>query len=187
MRLNLGCGDRKIEGFHNVDSVALCAPDEVVDLESFPWPWADNSVEEVMLNHVLEHLGQETEVYLSIIKELYRVCKHDSMVHIRVPHPRHDNYLSDPTHVRPITLKGLSMFSAAKCRLWQEAGAANTPLALYMNVDFELVYYENRLDPKWQSLLDDGLPADELQMAMRTSYNVIEEVRATLVVQKKAA
>lgn len=187
MRLNLGCGNRKIEGFHNVDSAVACAPDQVVDLEVFPWPWEDNSVEEIMLNHVLEHLGQETSVYLRVIKEIYRVCKHDSMVHIRVPHPRHDNYLTDPTHVRPITLKGLSMFSAAKCRLWQEAGAANTPLALYMNVDFEIVYYENRLDPKWQSLHDDGLPEEELQMAMRTNYNVIEEVRATLLVQKKAA
>ena len=170
-----------------MDSVALCAPDEIVDLEVFPWPWANDSVDEVMLNHVLEHLGREPAVYLRIIQELYRVCKHDSMVHIRVPHPRHDNFVSDPTHVRPITLKGLAMFSAAKCRTWQAAGAANTPLALYMNVDFEMAHYENRLDPKWQSLYDNGLPLEDLQTAMRTNFNVIEEVRATLVVQKKAA
>ena len=39
MKLNLGCGNYKMNGFVNVDKFADCEPDEVVDLEVFPWPW----------------------------------------------------------------------------------------------------------------------------------------------------
>jgi predicted SAM-dependent methyltransferase len=70
MRLNLGCGNRKVSGWVNVDKVEACHPDVVADLEQLPWPWADDSVEEVMLSHVLKHLGAETKTYLGIIKEL---------------------------------------------------------------------------------------------------------------------
>ena len=42
MRLNLGCGYNKREGFVNVDSSPYCAPNFIHDLEEFPWPWADS-------------------------------------------------------------------------------------------------------------------------------------------------
>ena len=70
MRLNLGCGNRKLEGWVNVDREAACKPDRVADLEKLPWPWPDDSAEEVMLSHVLEHLGADPKVYLGIVKEL---------------------------------------------------------------------------------------------------------------------
>ena len=37
MRLNLGCGNSKIPGWTNVDKIGACSPDQVVDLEAFPW------------------------------------------------------------------------------------------------------------------------------------------------------
>ena len=63
MRLNLGCGYNKREGFVNVDSSPHCAPDLIHDLEEFPWPWADSSIDEILMVYVLEHLGATTEVY----------------------------------------------------------------------------------------------------------------------------
>ena len=44
------------------------------------------------------------------MKELYRICKNNSIIDIVVPHPRHDDFLSDPTHVRPITDMTLSLY-----------------------------------------------------------------------------
>ncbi|HEV7393411.1 MAG TPA: methyltransferase domain-containing protein, partial [Burkholderiales bacterium] len=96
MKLNLGCGYNKLEGYINVDSQPACAPDKVVDLEHFPWPFPDNSVDKIMMTHVLEHLGADKQTFFGIIKELYRVCKPAATVHIIVPHPRHDTFIGDP-------------------------------------------------------------------------------------------
>ena len=70
MKLNLGCGGDKRPGWTNVDKYPEFAPDQVTDLEQLPWAWADDSVDEVMLRHVLEHLGATPDLYLGIIKEL---------------------------------------------------------------------------------------------------------------------
>src|SRR4051812_34057053 len=102
MKLNLGCGNTKLDGFVNCDMQASCNPDRIVDLEVLPWPFADNCADEVVLSHVLEHLGESAKVYLAVIKELYRICAPDAVVRIAVPHPRHDDFLTDPTHVRPV-------------------------------------------------------------------------------------
>ena len=137
LRLNLGCGTKHLDGYINVDKFGN--PDLKLDLETFPWPWEDNSVVEVELRHVLEHLGQQTKVYLKIIQELYQICQSQVRVHVVVPHHRHDDLLHDPTHVRPITPFGLSMFSKKLNKQWQANGDATTPLGLYLDVDFELV------------------------------------------------
>ena len=80
MRLNLGCGYNKRQGWTNVDRSAACNPDQLVDLESFPWPWEASTIDEIMLNHVLEHLGATTEGYIGIIKEIWRVCRNAATV-----------------------------------------------------------------------------------------------------------
>ena len=53
LRLNLGCGFKQLEGYVNVDRFGN--PDLKFDLETFPWPWLDNSVIEIKLIHILEH------------------------------------------------------------------------------------------------------------------------------------
>ena len=55
MKLNLGCGNNKIDDWINVDKEEACNPDKVVDLEVFPWPWPDNGIDDIKLIHVLEH------------------------------------------------------------------------------------------------------------------------------------
>lgn len=151
MNLNLGCGQKKQDGWHNVDKYPSDAVDECVDLEVLPWPWPDNSADKVQMVHVLEHLGQQTSVYLGIIKELYRVCKSNAEILIIVPDPRHDDFLGDPTHVRPITPSGLSLFSQKANREWIENGAANTPLAIHLGVDFEIVKVNAMLDQRFRA------------------------------------
>src|ERR1700759_3070833 len=156
MKLNLGCGNKRMAGWHNVDMMAACKPDEVTDLEHLPWPWADNSVEEVLLSHVLEHLGQSPNIYLGIMKELYRVCRAGAKITIIVPHPRHDFFLHDPTHVRPVTPEGLNMLSQAANRRLIARGAANTPLGIYLGIDLAVESAEFDLDSRWLDRLRRG-------------------------------
>jgi predicted SAM-dependent methyltransferase len=187
MRLNLGCGNRKFPGWVNTDKVAACNPDQVVDLEHLPWPWPDDSVEEVMLSHVLEHLGQATDVYLGLIKELYRVCRDGAKITVIVPHPRHDHFLNDPTHVRAVTEEGLNMFSQASNRKLMALGAANTPLGVYMNVDFAIQNVTFDLDDVWLGKAQRGevTPAD-LQYAKATYSNVVTQTTIILKAIKPA-
>lgn len=57
MRLNLGCGDRYADGWHNVDFAGSPhRKDEEVDLRTSDLPWAPGSVELAYAGHVLEHL-----------------------------------------------------------------------------------------------------------------------------------
>ncbi len=187
MRLNLGCGDKKLPGWINTDMVAACAPDQVVDLEQFPWPWPDNSAEEVLLSHVLEHLGASPDVYLKIIQELYRVCRDDAKVTVVVPHPRHDHYLGDPTHVRPIIPDSLLMFSQAANREWLAMGGANTPLGLYLGVDFAVQSVNSALDEPWRSRFERReISEAELDHAARTYNNVISQFEVVLRAIKPA-
>jgi hypothetical protein len=187
MRLNLGCGTRKIEGWVNSDKAPECNPDQVVDLEKLPWPWPDDSAEEVMLSHVLEHIGGTSDGYLGIIKELYRVCRDGATVHVVVPHPRHDHFLTDPTHVRPILPESFVMFSQATNRRWIAMKAANTPLAIYLGVDFEVKSVKPTVEEAWLKKLEKGeITAAELAHAARTYNNVIRQVHVVMQVIKPA-
>lgn len=181
MRLNLGCGHNKRPGWINVDKFAACKPDQIVDLESLPWPWPDDEAEEVLLNHVLEHLGAAPDVYIGIMKELWRVCRNGAAVTIVVPHPRHDDFLIDPTHVRPITAQGLQMFSRKMNEEWARVGAANTPLALYHGIDFDFVSAEMRLEEPWGSDFEKGkIDHKTISEAVRRFNNIVKEQKFVL-------
>lgn len=180
MKLNLGCGQNKLEGYVNVDCQSAANPDVLHHLEDFPWPFEASSVDEVVMNHVLEHLGADAEVFVSIFQELYRVCKPGALVKIAVPHPRHDHFLGDPTHVRVVTPEVLSLFSKKNCAAWAKSGAANSPLALYADVDFDLLETRFSVEPKY---------ADKPNVAELARHwnNVVQEIRMVLQVVKDAA
>lgn len=183
LRLNLGCGAKRLEGYVNIDKFG--SPDIRFDLETFPYPWNDTSVVEIEMHHILEHLGQQTETYLRIIQELYRICKPGAKIHITVPHHRSDRFFHDPTHVRPITTIGLSMFSKQRNREWQEAGKAFTLLALYLNVDFELTEIAYTPSEIWLERYPES--SSDLEKLLKESEiysNLIKDVEMTLVAIK---
>ncbi|MFB2898134.1 hypothetical protein ACE1CI_34900 [Aerosakkonemataceae cyanobacterium BLCC-F50] len=183
LRLNLGCGERHFEGYINVDKYGN--PDVKHDLETFPWPWKDNSVIEILLIHVLEHLGQDSKIYLNMIKEMYRICQPGAKIRIVVPHHRHDFFFDDPTHVRVVTPMGLSLFSQRLNRKWIEEQAANSPLGLYLGVNFELIETFYKPSSFWFNLH----PEPEVDVAFLLSEsayynNLIEQIEMVLEVIK---
>lgn len=183
LKLNLGSGQNPKQGYLNVDKYG--SPDLKCDLESFPWPWPDNSVSEIILHHVLEHLGRTPECFIGIMKEIYRVCEHKAQARIVVPHPRHDHFLGDPTHVRPVLPEMLRLFSKRANRYWQEIRAANSPLALYHDVDFELTATKFILDAPYAADLEAGrLREEEIELMVRRYNNVVTEIQMTLEVVK---
>ena len=136
MKLNLGCGNKVIEEYINVDKFDLYNVDLKHDLETFPYPFEDDSVKEIILSHVLEHIGQSPEIFIKILKELYRICKNQALIKISVPHPRHDNFISDPTHVRPITIFGLSLFDRDLNEKWEKKWSSKYSISIYTQCKF---------------------------------------------------
>ena len=185
MKLNLGCGPKRMPGWVNVDKHASLGPDQVVDLERFPWPWPDSSADEVLLSHVLEHLGQAPEVFIGVMKELWRVCKAGAQARIHVPDARHENFLGDPTHVRPVTLDTLALFSQSFNRQTLADGAANTPLGMLHGIDFEILVHEAIYDEPWRGrLARREISEAQASEAARMYLNVISEQRFVLVAVK---
>ena len=183
LKLNLGCGGNPKPGYVNVDKYGN--PDILHDLDTFPWPWEDNSVNEIQLIHVLEHLGERKEVFLNIIKELYRICVASATIHIVVPHSRHDDFMNDPTHVRVITPKILDLFSKSKNRECIKRGDSDSLLALYLDVDFEIIKADYTLVPYWlQKLANKEITEKELYAAIARYNNVMGEIRMVLKVLK---
>jgi hypothetical protein len=185
LKLNLGCGFKKIDGFINVDGQPACNPDLIFDIEQTPWPWLDSSVSEVHLIHVLEHLGANSTVYLNIIKELYRVCENEASIYIEVPHHRCDDFYSDPTHVRPITIKGLHMFNREINNAWVAQGDAATPLALYTGVDFYIRNYEYQLNKILISkIYPNEITKEQEDILINTHANIVIALKVHWIARK---
>lgn len=177
MKLNLGCGHRKLDGYINADSSVECKPDVLFDLEHFHWPWEKNSVQEIRMQHVLEHVGQTPEGFIHIMQELYRVCAPGAHVYIEVPHPRSDGFICDPTHVRPIMPQMLALFSKQFNRDTIAKGWPNTPLGLMHDIDFEIVDTKIYLQPGWEHLISDPVA---MQRTIDIYFNVVSDIHITL-------
>jgi ubiquinone/menaquinone biosynthesis C-methylase UbiE len=79
----------------NVDRIPLSGVDVVADLEC-GLPFRSNSIDGMLLSHVLEHI----EHPLNLLEELHRIAKPGATIEIRVPHGASDDAFEDPTHVR---------------------------------------------------------------------------------------
>lgn len=82
MKLHLGCGTKKLEGWINIDSVSECQPDLVHDITN-PLPYADQSVDELLAEDLLEHFDKYIR-YL-VFYEWVRVLKVGGKITLQVP------------------------------------------------------------------------------------------------------
>lgn len=187
MKLNLGCGNKKLpveDGWINIDQSAICQPDMLMVLSvNYDWPWPDGSVEEINAAHVLEHLTYGDLLF--VMCEAYRVLQPGGRFTIEVPHPRSDYFLGDPTHQTPITENTLNLFSRKLCEQWKKDNVSNTPLALYLGIDFNLVHNEVGLNPEWKDVLlePDGVTIKNeryFRHAIATFNNVIHNLKFVL-------
>jgi hypothetical protein len=106
MKIDLGCGPNKREGFIGVDVMQFVRDgketvDVVHDLGKEKWPWGDDTVEEAHCSHMIEHLTWTERVFF--FNELARVCKKGAKTQVIFPHWCSMRYYGDPTHKDPIS------------------------------------------------------------------------------------
>ena len=128
-KLDIGCGKNKAPGFHGVDSIAFDGVDTVHDVTT-PWPWADESADEVHSSHFVEHLtGQQR---IQFWNELHRVMKKGAQARIIVPHWSNACAYGDPTHQWP-PFSDWAIYYLKK--EWRDQNAPHAPLVC----DFDFV------------------------------------------------
>lgn len=94
IKVDIGCGSRKPEGFIGVDIYPWPGVDIVADLTKiFPFP--DNTVDEIRAYDCLEHLPN----IIHSMNEIWRICKPGATVDILVPSTDGRGAFQDPTHV----------------------------------------------------------------------------------------
>jgi SAM-dependent methyltransferase len=138
MILDLGCGKNKVPGSVGVDMCQLPGVDVTHELSRFPYPFETNSVDEIHMNHVLEHLDDT----VTVLAELWRISKPGGRVHIRVPHFSGPYAWKDPTHKRCFTSETFNYFGANSCSYYTRGRFAvkSVRLRYFIDPGYRLVY-----------------------------------------------
>ncbi len=106
IKLDIGCGPAKQQGFVGMDVRDVKGVDIVHDAEIFPYPLDDNSCDMISMSHVIEHIKPWLQI--QIMDECWRLLEPEGMLFISTPYAGNFRWLQDPTH----------------CASWSE----NTPL-----------------------------------------------------------
>ncbi len=118
-KLNLGCGKDIKKGYLNVDFEKFNGVDKIFNLNKVPYPFKNNSVEEILMYNILEHLNDP----YGIMKEVCRIMKINAIIHIQVPHFSSNSVWGDIQHKRGFSSGTfthdniLSMFKLKKQRI----------------------------------------------------------------------
>lgn len=171
MKLNIGSGYKRYPEFLNVDHDPLTNPDFLADLEDLHLPIEDNTVEYILAHHVLEHIGNG---FFNLMKELYRVSKHDAILEIKAPHHRSEIYYSDPTHVRHITVDAMRLFSKKYNEEHIRLYGSSSGFGIKLGVDFEIVQYGYNPYPKWEERFK-SMTNEQIEEVVMDYNNVFHE------------
>ena len=106
VKLNLGSGKDYREGFINIDNSPYIKKDLALDLDAYPFPFDDNSVDYVLAMAVIEHL----EDMKGFMEEIHRILKPGGKLRFRVPLAFTHIDSKDPTHKQHITPDTFNQF-----------------------------------------------------------------------------
>lgn len=161
LRLDIACGNRKKPDFIGVD---ICSTADVVcDLEKFPWPFEDASVDEVYCAHYIEH----TKDLIAFFNELYRIMKPGATAEIIAPYYSSIKAWQDPTHVRAIS-ENTFYYCNREWRLINKLG--HYPITADFDYNFEFM-----LMPSWEDKAEE-----EIRYAIRHFINVVSAIKTHL-------
>jgi hypothetical protein len=184
-KMNMGCGFFKMDGFLNVDASENVEPDQIVDLQSVPWPFKDDEFQHIVAKDILEHLGNDTHSIVDIIQEMYRVSENGAVWEVQFPHHRSDHAWDDPTHKRPLTPGTFKLFNQKSLIDGMEIGRSDSTLAIELGIDIDVCDVKYTYVGHWMDMLrEKKITEEELEFALHTQSNVAEATIMLLQVHK---
>ena len=155
--LDVGCGLNKHPGSIGIDRNPGTRADVLVDLDQFPFPFADGSFREVRAIHVIEHVSD----IIRTMEEFHRLLTVGGEAFIVTPHYTDFSSFCDPTHrwhLNSFSLRyfgddnaGYGYYSAAR---FCEISTRVRLLALWRYLGFEcLVNRSRRFRKFWEFYL----------------------------------
>lgn len=151
--LLIGCGNsrRKKLSFNDNDWTDLttldhdpnCGADVIHELEDLPWPFEDNSFDEVHAYEVLEHLGRQGDFrsFFAHFAEIYRVLKPGGHLIATCPSWKSIWAWGDPSHCRIISSASIVFLNQA-AYADQVGKTAMTDFRWLWKGDFEPVHID---------------------------------------------
>jgi predicted SAM-dependent methyltransferase len=97
LKLNLGCGTKKMEGYVNIDIRKDVGADVVCDIGTHGLPYGNDEATEIIAQDFLEHIPQARVVF--VMDEIWRVLKHGGRFESMTPSTDGRGAFQDPTHV----------------------------------------------------------------------------------------
>ncbi len=193
-KLDLACGDRKQEGFIGVDRCSIQGVDIVHDLETYPWPFENESIDEIFCSHYIEHLSHNN--INSIIKEVldqsddfnsfkdsltkkldlpldglilfmdecWRILKPEGKMIILVPYYTSMRSVQDPTHQRVICEASMLYFNKG----WRVANKLDH-YGIKSSYDYSYGYV---FDPSWAVRSEDSRA-----FALKQYWNTVLDIQ----------
>lgn len=168
LRVDLGCGPNKKEGFIGADIRPFDGKvDVVLNLGTDKWPWEDNTVTEVWCSHFLEHLVPAERIHL--MNELFRVLMPGAQATFVTPHWCSTRAYGDLDHKWPPVAE---MFYIYLNKEWRDI---NAPHDDFYTCDFQVVSV-------WPSMRPDLLVRnDEYRMfALGNFKEAAQDLCATI-------
>ena len=170
VKLDIGCGNNKKQGFIGIDIYDGEGIDHVLDMEKDRLPFDDDSVDFVFSNHAFEHITAPQ----NILREIVRVCKHKAMVEIWTPYLKsndafllgHDSFYNENIWKHICYLYDDFYFGDTKGR-------------------FELKYFQYILYPQIEKQLEKlNIP---FVFALDHMFNIALEFAAVIEIDKTVA
>lgn len=152
MELLLGCGNNREKRLNcgddggwrklvTIDHDPNCGADILHDLTKLPYPFEDNTFEEIHAYEVLEHLGQQGdyETFFKQFAEFHRILKPGGWLAATCPSWKSLWAWGDPSHSRVIN-SGSIVFLSQKQYELQVGKTAMTDFRWLYKADFECTW-----------------------------------------------
>jgi len=103
--LHLGCGNKILDNFINVDYYNNKYSDKLFNLNE-KLPYDSNSIDLIYSDNVFEHINN----FLQLIQECNRILKPGGTLIIRVPYFKSKHAFVDPTHINFFTIQSMDYY-----------------------------------------------------------------------------